>query len=87
MPAELKPYIELKQVQLEHVVRHLKLMTRCFEANAIKQEWYDYLTGKSLSLKIKLELLFRPIFFFGNLFSFCAYFIQSVLLFFVKQKL
>lgn len=45
MPAELKPYIELKQVQLEHVVRHLKLMTRCFEANAIKQEWYDYLTG------------------------------------------
>lgn len=46
VPAELKPYIELKQVQLEHVVRHLKLMTKCFEASALKVEWYDYLTGK-----------------------------------------
>lgn len=45
VPSELKVYIELKQVQLEHVVRHLKIMTRCFEANALKVEWYDYLTG------------------------------------------
>lgn len=48
VPVELKPYIELKHVQLEHVVRHLKLMTRCFESSALKVEWYDYLTGKSL---------------------------------------
>lgn len=54
VPAELKQYVELKQVQLDQVVRHLKLMTRCFEASALKVEWYDYLTGNLLFIIIIL---------------------------------
>ena len=45
VPNELKPYIELKQVKLEHVVMHLKSMTKDFSSNQLKVECYDYLTG------------------------------------------
>lgn len=41
---ELRNYFDLKPVELDLVVRHLKLCTRCFESSAIKSEWYDYLT-------------------------------------------
>ncbi len=44
IPAELKVYVDLKQVQLDLVVRHLKITTKCFESAAVKAEWYDYLT-------------------------------------------
>ena len=44
VPAELKPYIDLRQVHLDTVVRHLKLITKCFDSSALKTEWYDYLT-------------------------------------------
>ena len=44
IPAELKSHIDLKQVHLDVVVRHLKLTTKCFESSALKVEWYDYLT-------------------------------------------
>lgn len=44
IPSELKTYIDLKQVHLDLVVRHLKLTTKCFESSALKVEWYDYLT-------------------------------------------
>ena len=44
IPAELKTYVDLKQVHLDLVVRHLKLTTKCFESSALKAEWYDYLT-------------------------------------------
>jgi len=44
IPAELKLYVDLKQVQLDLVVRHLKITTKCFESAAVKAEWYDYLT-------------------------------------------
>ena len=44
MPVELRTHFELKQTQLELVVRHLKVTTRCFDSAASKAEWYDYLT-------------------------------------------
>jgi len=44
IPIDLKSYIDLKQVHLDIVVRHLKLTTKCFESSALKVEWYDYLT-------------------------------------------
>lgn len=44
IPTELKTYVDLKQVHLDLVVRHLKLTTKCFESSAVKAEWYDYLT-------------------------------------------
>jgi hypothetical protein len=44
IPLELKTHIDLKQVHLDVVVRHLKLTTKCFESSALKVEWYDYLT-------------------------------------------
>ena len=44
IPTELKAYIDLKQVHLDVVVRHLKLATKCFESSALKTDWYDYLT-------------------------------------------
>ena len=44
VPNELKPHLEMKQVHLDTVVRHLKLTTKCFEQSALKPEWYDYLT-------------------------------------------
>lgn len=44
IPNELKTYVDLKQVHLDVVVRHLKLTTKCFESSALKVEWYDYLT-------------------------------------------
>ena len=44
VPEELKPHLEMKQIHLDTVVRHLKLTTKCFESSALKVEWYDYLT-------------------------------------------
>jgi len=44
IPIDLKSYVDLKQVHLDIVVRHLKLTTKCFESSALKVEWYDYLT-------------------------------------------
>ena len=44
IPREVKEFIELKSIQLDSVVRHLKVTTKCFESNALKSEWYDYLT-------------------------------------------
>jgi hypothetical protein len=31
-------------MQLDLMARHLKCVTKCFEINALKAEWYDYLT-------------------------------------------
>ncbi len=44
VPSELKAHIDLKQINLDLIVRHLKNTKKYFEQHALKSEWYDYLT-------------------------------------------